>query len=260
MDVFDYMSVLAPFGLMLLGAFVSLREDWAKSHHKSVLAAFIAMGMVGVIASAKSASDNAGAKVKLDKLGKATDEIKRLTDLNTQLQEKLVELSKQSIETVTGGDSYSYLRFPTFDQTGGFPIILHEGKFPLYDLEVQIVDLNRFEQSTAKLKQPSLQQYFLSSTAAVLKVGTLAPNQGHAILGKPVPFTNEQPKFRIFFKARNGFWDQDLLLRKVKGEWLHAMRVHRELWGQENNPRQLLFTKIDDGFPTGANGKIEWPK
>ncbi len=263
-------SAAAQLILLILGVVVSLKEEWSKRNKLIVLAAFLFVGTIAMYAtiqqSSNSAKEMATANTKLStslqELSAASNEISRIQRLNTELQERLIastgkitELSQQNIHALTGGDSYCYLRFPTFTPTGGLPIVIHEGKFPLYDVEARIVNLRQFERIAAETPGDLTMRQFMSSST-MLKVGNLAPGAAFSVLDKPLPFTDEQPNFRVFFGARNGFWHEDLLLRRINGKWLYAVRVFREI----GNDKKLLSEKIDKGFPRTGDGKIEWPK
>jgi hypothetical protein len=263
-------SAAAQLILLILGVAVSLQEDWSKRNKLIVLAAFFIVGTIAMYSTIKQSSNsaketavaNAKLSSSLQELSAASNEISRIQRLNTELQKQLVastakitELSQQNIYSLTGGDSYCYLRFPTFTPTGGLPIVIHKGKFPLYDVEARIVNLRQFERVAAETPGDlTMRQYMSSST--MLKVGNLAPGSAFSVLDKALPFTDEQPNFRVFFGARNGFWHEDLLLRRIKGQWLHAVRVLREV----GNDKKLLFEEIDKGFPRTGDGKVDWPK
>jgi hypothetical protein len=70
-----------------------------------------------------------------------------IISLQRQLQEKTEKinvLTQQQLDMITGGDSYPILS-PEFDISGNFVqfTVFNEGKSPLYDVTVEIVELDK---------------------------------------------------------------------------------------------------------------------
>jgi len=136
----------------------------------------------------------------------------------------------------------------------GVPTFVHVGKFPLTGVDARIVDLNNFTKRTAQ-GVTSLQQ-FLAGDIRV-PIGDLTHDTAFLNMQLKIPFSDEKSQdFRIFYSAKNGYWMEDLELRKMDGKWLQALRVRK----QDGNKTPTIFRRVDKGFPLGVGGKIEWPK
>jgi hypothetical protein len=63
---------------------------------------------------------------------------------NTKLQERLVDLAKETREEVTGGDSFCYVEARELAGSGGLlqVSVLGKGKNPLSGVNIRIVDLD----------------------------------------------------------------------------------------------------------------------
>ena len=237
---------------MILGVRVSLANEWAKKYRGLVFTLFTLLGLVGLLASAQSAFNAATANNKLSKsltdLKTSSEEIVRVQGLNTKLQVRLLELNatlarlaKENIATVTGGDSFAYAwiqdRFPYFG-------VVAQGKYPLYDLNVRIVDL----------EEAKKRSNFLGTS---ISFGEIVPGISRLQDIKFEFGNSESRSFNIFFSARNGSWVQLLRLRKLKDDrWVSATRVDRT--GEK--PSKPAYQKIDKDFSLNEKGEIDWER
>lgn len=158
-------------------------------------------------------------------------------------------LSKQATALLTGGDDFCYV-IPEGTPRPPFPaIVLHEGEYPLYDVNMRVVDLSKFKilPNGAIAGQTSL---FLGD----FPVGPTALGP----LSYSFPAKGEKASFNIFFSAKNGFWVENLRTRFVNGKWVSAYRVFRyRLTGGKLRP-YTLFEKHDRGYPISKNGEPDW--
>jgi hypothetical protein len=185
-------------------------------------------------------------------LGKKSDEIaalyKSIAESQRDLRKKSDEnaaLYKSIASTVTGGDSYCYLT-PVDEGTTPLLLLVHQGKFPLYDISLRIVDLNKWSQ----LKQP-ITLDSVNQTHTILNAGNLAPS--HTIqVGKLSLPDGDSQDFNIFVSARNGFFTELLRCRRVKGQWVYALRV------TNTNSNAIWFEKIWPDYPRDAMGQVQW--
>ncbi len=274
--MWTWASALSQIALTILGVVVSIEQDWAKRHRILVLVSFFMFGAVGVIATNQQASEsarettaaNTALSTGLTNLQRSTEEITRLQGLNTQLQQKLLDssseinqLSKQNIETVTGGDSFCYAfikaSWPYFS-------VVHRGKYPLYDVNIRVVDVEKFETirppvspTAPKLTDDEFQKALLGVT---INIGTLFPNasimaRSSVFPSGAFPFSSSgQQDFDIYFSARNGFWTEKLRWRRIKDKWVYAMRVERD----ENKTIKILHQEIEKEFPRNSKGAVDW--
>jgi hypothetical protein len=126
----------------------------------------------------------------------------------------------------TGGNSFCYLMLYHFDLDRNIAqnfCIIKTGEFPLYDVRYRILDMDAHVDILRKT---------------------------HGELNAPAEFTivkwglPEKVYYRIFFSARNGQWNQDLILIKsVKSKcWLAATKV------RDKSGANIAHQHIDIGF------------
>ena len=150
-------------------------------------------------------------------------------------------LTTRTLNTITGGPSFAYLEF---NATIGarIPVVVNGGQFPLSGVEARIVDLNRPLPTT--IEGVRLQP--------ILKVGDLAP---HASWFSPNPILfSEENKgdFNIFLDAKNGFWNEELHVRRLPTRWTNAMRITN--W---HGTKRLLLC-IDKDYPRDFKEPKNW--
>jgi hypothetical protein len=252
---------VAQFFLVLLGAVVTLEEDWVRAHKKLILLSFIILGLIAFVATAKQGGESAVANNKLanslDGLGAATKEIGRVTSLNTELQEKLLkqgntiaELARQDIATVTGGDSFSYLAFSKPRGILSALVAIHKGKYALHDLGIRIVDVRKLLEANPPNQAPTAQSLFAGSTTFHLDTFS---KQLAAPLTQYVLSSGNEMDFNVFFTASNGQWLEKIELRRVNSVWLEAFIVYADM-----DKKSVRFEQIEPGFPTNEKGDVSW--
>ena len=165
-----------------------------------------------------------------------------------QKSDEIAELNRQIASSITGGDSFAYI-VPMFLDNSIVLSVIHQGKHPLYDLDVRIVDLFRFE----KMVKQNYSWSDMQRDEIHIRIGNIAPGQANML--QPIQVHAEPIRWNIFFSARNGFFDELLRVRRVGNEWKTAVRV-------SNNPtpgeRKTLFEKVDQGYPVGDDGQVMW--
>lgn len=161
---------------------------------------------------------------------------------------EIADLNKQISMSITGGDSFSYIGLPLNGSQGDklLPAIVQQGQYPLYDVNVRIVDLE---------KSDSLQKKGLSFIEAMNKTQTII-NVGNIPAGSAqmigsIDLTGQTHlRYNVFTGARNGFVTQLIRFQKVNGIWKGAMKVERD--------GQKLLEKIDPNYPLNGQGEIDW--
>lgn len=251
-----FISAVIQLVIMVLGIVRALADSWAKKHPALVIGAFVILGVLGITAtmaqskatSRKEGEADARLNNALSDLRRAADETNRLTQLNTSLQQRLLDqsveiakLSNQTINEITGGESWAYVSFAS-DNRGLIPIVTHRGESRLSDVQVRIVDLKSF--NIPKSGSFTLEQVL--SQAIIFTVPVLGPN-GSVIEGTmrvPKP-TESAMDFNIFFMTSYDQWTQNLRLRKIDGKEERANRVFRG-----NGPkRRILIQCYTEKFP-----------
>jgi hypothetical protein len=133
----------------------------------------------------------------------------------------------QIINTITGGDTYplvAVIRRETSRAGATYPsglLLSPRGDHSLYDLTTIVTNIDRLQTLHAAAQPYSMDQY-----RQQFQLGTLgrAYEQRLSILE---PASHDKYSFHIQSFARNGRFDQRLLLRKVNGSWFEAHRVNR---------------------------------
>jgi hypothetical protein len=256
-NVYIWVTVCAEFILTVVGAIVALHEEWAKLHRRLILSIFLIVGLGGVVTTLKTAQQSATASANLDasisQLSKSSAEIARVAALNTKLQEQLlvqssqiVGLSKQAINSVTGGDSFAYISFTDFQQGVARICAIHAGKFPLHNVSARVPDVNRFKEMVAQ--HVPLNKSNISDV--ILNIGDISANATIDVGALPLR-TGDHQDFNVFFYAQNGFWKQLIRLRWLMNHWVVATRV------VGGNGRKVLYEYVDPAFPL-KNRKVDW--
>ena len=160
-----------------------------------------------------------------------------LTDKNITLTEKTIELSRKIENIQTGGDGHCVVSAAYITDKSALLVALVKGEYPLYGVQVRVVDLELFRQTTDYSIESSkkYQQTYL--------MGDLPPNTATTIARINSDFSSGKKDFNIFFSARNGFHIQHLRLRKINGKWLSYSKVF------ESGSSKILFEEMDEGFP-----------
>ena len=152
--------------------------------------------------------------------------------------------------TVTGGDSWCYLTLGGLTGSGNRAsvTVVHQGRYPLYDVSARIVDLDKFD-----LIKSTVSWETLAQTETILTVGNLGPDKA-MLLPTTVEIPQKGLRWNIFFSARNGFFTQELRLLQIKGCWASATRTTR----RHGETEVVLREKVDSIFPRDSMGKVEW--
>jgi hypothetical protein len=137
-----------------------------------------------------------------------------------------VLLAQKHLEAVqTGGDTFCYWMLYKFDLVQSIArhfVIIRCGEHPLYDVRLRIRDMNAnrdiFSRSWGEINAP----------ADDLNVKWTLPESAY---------------YRVFFHARNGSWNQDILLNRSTsaGYWLAATCVRGKMG-------EIRFEDIDNCF------------
>lgn len=159
-----------------------------------------------------------------------------------------IAASNESASLITGGDGFCYLvnegvpspPFPAF--------VIHQGEYPLYDVQMRIVDLlEPFRPMPLPGRSKPVDQ------GLNFPLGNFSPNAS-VQLSKVLPVNDDKASFNVFFSARNGFWIEDLRLRLVNGDWKKAIQVFRN----DDPAQKPIFREVDKGYPTEPDGNVKW--
>lgn len=173
-----------------------------------------------------------------------------LTSIEAAVNSSIANLEAKTTEVinnVTGGDSACYVFGPTpeSDRWIGL-LIVHVGKYPLYEVTCRVTELDIFEEmlnNNEPLTENDRSEFRFA-------IGPLAPNMGRrAPIDLPLG-PKDSRRFNLFFTARNGSTTQLIRCKKIDGEWKFATQLKRS--------DQVLYERIDDGYPRLGTGEIDW--
>jgi len=172
--------------------------------------------------------------------------------MRKELREELVEdferiavevkqSSQEMINQVTGGDSFPVVSFFPKGLNGNDPYFkIHtQGKYPLYDLHVEMLD-----EISGELRNVSdVDGHYRK----------LVRDDDRFELSNP-----ETVNFNIRMKARNGTWIQKTVWKKVNGDWLKAERIIRIKPDNEESKEVEELNHIDHNFPLANSPEVDW--
>ncbi len=175
---------------------------------------------------------------------------------NSRLNQEIAEISKRSLDSITGGDSYVVV-MPTFtskDHDTLSLIVTSYGDYPIYDIKIDVVDLDQsrelenqfsFEE---KKNNPSLVVSQIMKAHYSFDIGNKTQGQGKFV---PVNFKLNYKNltkrgFNIKIFARNGIFNEKLRLKKIDNVWVSAYKVS-STYGTKSEEK-VLFTRIDEKY------------
>ncbi|QSV13273.1 hypothetical protein CGI80_00475 [Vibrio parahaemolyticus] len=163
--------------------------------------------------------------------------------------EEIADLNKEISKSITGGDSFPYL-LPSSQSGTSYPeslMIINEGKHPLYDVNLHVVDIDELETELAKPKGQSN----LLNVGINVEVGNVSP--GVAVFSGISMHEKDYTRLTIQFSARNGHFSQALRIIKVGSEYKTAFNVTKD-----GASIETIFEKIGEGYPLNDNGEVNW--
>ncbi len=173
--------------------------------------------------------------------------------------EEIAALNKTLASTVTGGDSYCYFLVPALNPDSKLIdlMLMHHGDFPLYDVSVQIEDVDKLlelvrgERAKGTLPYKSITEAYqlLGQAATVINVGNFGPNQMEQLGAISIP-ARGRLAYNVKFLARNGGVFQRIRFQRVAGEWKRAWQIARD--------NDILEEHVDPDFPRSAAGEPIW--
>jgi hypothetical protein len=173
---------------------------------------------------------------------------KRTDDLLTK-SGKIEQLNDFILSSITGGDSYCYVR-SSLDMSGFVNFSLeHIGKFPLHNVGVVIHDLAKRSElakvvglpvqgSLTRVQLDELQKErdLIGESLSLLEKDVIFRHNwpsfppGSIIIPffrTKLPVNNEEQQYLVKISASNGTTTQPIRLRKIKGEWKTSTRVQK---------------------------------
>jgi len=201
------------------------------------------------------------------------DKIQSLTENNIKLSQQLAntatknaELSEELKKYLTSGDSYCYI-LPMPDQISDRQsfLLLHEGKYPLYDVTIEFIDQSLMsglplknlydniiesQKEDVEAGRPKERDLYaeisdLREKAIVrIPIGTLGPKTARE-LGRLDMRGRKEADFRITISTRNAFFSEHIREERVDKGWRYSWQVTRT----ENNESIILKEHINPKLP-----------
>lgn len=172
----------------------------------------------------------------------------------------LATLSKENIDAITGGNSYCYaLASPVGNDA--WIAIATVGKSPLHEVLVERVDID-LQRKTIKPRQPLTDEQIRSWMHDYPAIPFLASTSGYT-LDKLSLGDGDEREFSFTFSSMNGVWQENLKFRRVKGNWVQAIKVTRPVVGYGiggfgvSLKQKVLYPFIDPNYPR-VNGQVDW--
>ena len=206
-----------------------VRDNWPRKHPILTMATLVLVGATGMFAAIRQ----------------------------SQLAAKeTAEAQRRIIDTMTGGKSFCYMDLSAQSNPIAMtPVFIPQGNDPLYEVHARISNSQKAAEALKRKGNAPMTMEFLNSTEVYLDLGNLAPTSAliRHDTSIDIDMNAARQDFIIWFDARNGYWFEDLQLRKVGNEWSQALRVFRIEGTKE---AELIFTRVDKNFP----GDPEWGK
>ena len=210
-------------------------------------------------------------------LRKKSDEIAVLNNLLAAKSDEIANLNREIAASVTGGDSYCYfaIEYPFGSEL--FPedidlLLVREGKYPLYDINIEILDLETlYDDLRQRLKRQLLLYVYTQDWPVTrINVGNIGVQQSDSFMGNIGIQPSISPKgahrglrpirvklpdsgvqlYLIQITARNGYVNQFVKFKRVNGKWKKAVKVIFN--GKE------VKEIVDLDFPRNDKGQVEW--
>ncbi|MCP4546551.1 MAG: hypothetical protein GY835_08820 [bacterium] len=228
-----------PAGLILvsaiiatIGAFLaSVQQAPLLSHLKGPAGLILVSAIIAMIGAFWASVQQAADQKRFEgELAKKNEELRHKTD-------ELAAMSARLANLVTGGNSFTFLQMGFgAKKTDAKIFYWTQGSYPMYDVVVRIVDLDKFD-----ARDPD--------HTINLSVGNLNPGDTE---GPPFKLPDrDSHRYNIIIQARNGMITEQLYLVWAETHWTKAIRVS-DLRGN------MLIMSIADDFPSERLLEENW--
>lgn len=163
---------------------------------------------------------------------------KRASDILNSLEARTALIFNQ----IGGGNSFCYVVLSQNYLGESNMMVNHQGDYPLYDLTIRVVDLDKFNEHSANPESAHAYEKIFS-------IGTMLPKQFNNLCTISLSNQEISKSFNIFFSARNGMFHELLRLKNVNNEWVSAIKVDRE---------KTLLESVSENYPKNLAGEVEW--
>jgi len=187
-----------------------------------------------------------------------TEDAKKLSDA----QIGLANAQSEGIRQITGGDSFCYLKVLIGSGTAKAElVVLHVGKYALSDVSLRLVDSDQLNGPTP----PGMSSTERLQRAQInIPIGTIPVNGFWPAREIQIPNDIVEKQYLASFTARNGSWDESIILRRItSGDWRVALKVNENpgqvAFAGLNKPKKLVFHEVAPDFPVKSDHEIrDW--
>jgi hypothetical protein len=180
---------------------------------------------------------------RIKKQKKSEDGLGNVQQNIESLISKLNTSTTDLLGNVTGGDSFCELRPILLN-----PLIprdfelIHHGDHPLYDVQVRIVDLARFEAVPRSISQgENIYEFNVLPPQHAIKIELKSPQDNIRSLPR---------RLNVFVTARNGSFEQLLQIVVVGGKQQSASQIIRG--------GDIIWMAVDREFPRSGHERVDW--
>lgn len=187
-------------------------------------------------------------RLKSEKIAALNQEIAEAQRDLRGKSEEIAELNKQTTNSITGGDSFCFIRTDELMEPTPNLVVEHSGKYPLYDVYIKLLDEDFADEL---LKSGKSIGDAVSQSSVHRYMGNITPLQ-KLFVSKAFRVDSQTHRYSVYFYGRNGVWHQWLRMKRVNGIWRTAIRV------TGSNSARIVFEFIDIDFPRNDKGEVEW--
>jgi hypothetical protein len=199
--------------------------------------------------SAKTQLQQAEQKhAEIDKsLRAALQEIRDLAGQTALLNQKRADRDSSALAYITGESSFCYVdpSICSADANRWFPVVVQQGNYPCYDVDIRIVDLHKLQTVDDSLPVYERQHY----TDRIFSVGTMPPKR-IKILNDDFFSTAHEEGFNIYITARNGYYLQQLRFVNVGKERKCSYQIKQYRKGSFS---KMIRRYSEPGYPKQKN-------
>jgi hypothetical protein len=136
------------------------------------------------------------------------DNAKKALAKETELSEAYKELAKaqkESLNYIIGAESFCVFSIQGGSNITLFGVIYHQGKYPVYDLEFNILEVDLYQKVLKKDSNANPLNFYKKEVFGNLPTGEFKPYEIH--------ITSGTKKINIFYSARSGRFTQEIIIR-----------------------------------------------
>jgi hypothetical protein len=188
----------------------------------AVIAAALAAVSTFWSANQRTESAKESARIQAE-IAKKSDELAVKSEEIARLNKEIADTTRHSLETITGAGSYCYIAAYSFEKNGAPWVglkIVHVGKYPLYDVSINVLDLEAGAHFAATNPRTNVDLHDLfAKSRKTWGPGNISPKMELFPEQMRWPISgNRHLKFEIDTTARNGTFKQQFFAISKDGK------------------------------------------